>query len=83
MVGFLISLLLVKDTKEFTQLEIKNYQKDEKRDEGNKKMIESIDDDEEEEKKHTIASNSYLPNKKSKNLNFKEVFFQTSWKNRS
>jgi F0F1-type ATP synthase assembly protein I len=31
-VGFLISLLLVKDTKAFTELEIKNYQKEEKRD---------------------------------------------------
>ncbi|MGZ5548313.1 MAG: MFS transporter [Nitrososphaeraceae archaeon] len=82
-IGFLISFLLVKDTKEFTQLEIKNYQKDEKRDEENKKMIESIDDeDDDEEKTHTIDSNSYLPNK-SKNLNFKEVFIVTSWKNRS
>jgi MFS family permease len=81
-VGFLISLLLVKDTKEFTQLEIKNYQKDEKRDEENKKRIESLDDDDNEEEKHAIVSNSYLPNK-SKNLNFKEVFIVTSWKNRS
>jgi MFS family permease len=80
-VGFLISFLLVKDTKEFTQLEIKNYQKDEKRDEENKKRTESSDDDNEEEK-YAIVSNSYLPNK-SKNLNFKEVFIVTSWKNRS
>ena len=66
-VGFLISLLLVKDTKEFTKLEIKNYQKDEKRD---------------DEKKQTIDINSYLKNK-NKNLNFREVFLETSWKNRS
>ena len=66
-VGFLISLLLVKDTKEFTQLEIKNYQKDEKRD---------------DEKKQTIDIDSYLKNK-NKNLNFREVFLETSWKNRS
>lgn len=66
-VGFLISLLLVKDTKEFTKLEIKNYQKDEKRD---------------YEKKQTIDINSYLKNK-NKNLNFREVFLETSWKNRS
>lgn len=37
-VGFLISLLLVKDTKEFTKLEIKNYQKDEKRDDKKNKQ---------------------------------------------
>lgn len=66
-VGFLISLLLVKDTKEFTKLEVKNYQKDEKRD---------------DEKKQTIDINSYLKNK-NKNLNFREVFLETSWKNRS
>ncbi len=81
-VGFLISLLLVKDTKEFTQLEIKNYEKKEKRDEDeNRKMIESLNN-ENDEKKQTINSNSYLPNK-NKNLNFKEVFIETSWKNRS
>lgn len=80
--GFLISLLLVKDTKEFTQLEIKNYEKKEKRDEDeNRKMIESLNN-ENDEKKQTINSNSYLPNK-NKNLNFKEVFIETSWKNRS
>lgn len=81
-VGFLISLLLVKDTKEFTQLEIKNYEKKEKRDEDeNRKMIESLNN-ENDEKKQTINSNSYLPNK-DKNLKFKEVFIETSWKNRS
>ena len=81
-VGFLISLLLVKDTKEFTQLEIKNYQKKEKRDEDeNRKIIESLNN-ENDEKKQIINSNSYLPNK-NKNLNFKEVFIETSWKNRS
>ncbi|MGB9168007.1 MAG: MFS transporter [Nitrososphaeraceae archaeon] len=81
-VGFLISLLLVKDTKKFTELEIKNYEKNEKRDEDeNRKIIESLND-EDYEKKQTIDSNSYLPNK-NKNLNFKEVFIETSWKNRS
>ena len=81
-VGFLISLLLVKDTKEFTQLEIKNYEKNEKRDQDeNRKIIESINN-ENDEKKQIINSNSYLPNK-NKNLNFKEVFIETSWKNRS
>ncbi len=81
-VGFLISLLLVKDTKKFTELEIKNYEKNEKRDEDeNRKMIKSLNDGN-DEKKQTIDGNSYLPNK-NKNLNFKEVFIETSWKNRS
>jgi MFS family permease len=41
-VGFLISSLLIKDTKAFTELEIKNYQKEEKRDKNRKKIIESL-----------------------------------------
>jgi MFS family permease len=77
-VGFLVSLLLIRDTKEFTKLEMKNYQNDEKRDDKNKKMIEPIDN----EKKQPIDSNSYSTNK-SKNLNFMEVFIETSWKNHS
>ena len=83
-VGFLISFLLVKDTKEFTQLEIKNYQKEEKRDrdKNRKKIIESLHEGD-DDKKQAIDRNSYLPNK-SKNLyNFKEVFIETSWRNRS
>ena len=82
-VGFLISLLLVKDTKAFTELEIKNYQKEEKRDrDKNKKIIESLHEGD-DDKKQAIDSNSYLPNKSKNLLNFREVFIETSWKNRS
>ena len=64
--GLLISLLLVKDTKKFTQLEIKNLNEEKKK----------------ENYKQTITdTNSYLTAKN--NLNFKEIFFETSWKNRS
>ena len=60
-IGFLISLLLVKDTKEFTKLEIKNYQKEEKRDmdKNRKKIIESLHEGD-DDKKQAIDSNSYL-----------------------
>ena len=83
-VGFLISLLLVKDTKEFTELEIKNYQKDEKRNEVDKNIIKSLDDnkDNDKGKKQAIDDKSYLSNT-SNNFNFMRVFFETSWKNRS
>ena len=83
-VGFLISLLLVKDTKEFTKLEIKNYQKDEKRNEVDKNIIKSLDDnkDNDKGKKQAIDVKSYLSNT-SNNFNFMRVFFETSWKNRS
>ncbi len=79
--GLLISLFLIKDTKKFTQLEIKNYQNDTRRDDENLKMIESLND-KGDRKKQVIDSNPYFSNK-SKNLNFKEVFFETSWKNHS
>ena len=78
--GLLITSFLVKDTKEFTQLEIKNLKEEEKKDK-NKSMIEKI----EEKKKHeaiTEDTKSYLTTTKD-SLNFKEVFFETSWKNRS
>src|SRR5688500_13491973 len=83
-VGFLISLLLVKDTKEFTKLEIKNYQKDEKRNEVDKNIIKSLDDnkDNDKGKKQAIDDKSYLSNT-SNNFNFMRIFFETSWKNRS
>jgi len=82
-VGFLISLLLVKDTKAFTELEIKNYQKEEKRDsDKDRKIIESLNPGD-TEKKQAIDSNSYLPNKNKNLLNFREVFIETSWKNSS
>jgi MFS family permease len=64
--GFFISLFLIKDTKKFTQLEIKNLNEEKK--EGNYKQ--TITD-----------TNSYLTAKD--NLNFREVFFETSWKNLS
>src|SRR5215211_4362302 len=76
--GLLISSFLVKDTKKFTQLEIKNLKEEEKKDK-NKNSIEKI----EEKKKHRVEdTNSYLTTNKD-NLNFKEVFFVTSWKNHS
>jgi MFS family permease len=57
--GFLISLLVVKDTRKYTALEIKN---------------------EESNSSSTLVDN----NKNAKdNLHFKEVFIQTSWKDRS
>jgi MFS family permease len=79
--GLLISSFLVKDTKKFTQLEIKNQNEEEEKKDKNKNMIEKI----EEKKKHEAIkedTKSYLTTTKD-SLNFKEVFFETSWKNRS
>jgi MFS family permease len=57
--GFLISWLVVKDTRKYTALEIKN---------------------EESNSSSSLVDNN---NKAKSNLHFKEVFIQTSWKNRS
>jgi MFS family permease len=79
--GFLISSFLVKDTKKFTQLELKNQNEEEEKKDKNKNNIEKI----EEKKKHvtvTEDTNPYLTTTKN-SLNFKEVFLETSWKNRS
>jgi MFS family permease len=75
--GLLISSFLVKDTKKFTQLEIKNLKEEVK--DKNKNIIEKI---EEKKKQRVKDTNSYLTTNKD-NLNFKEVFFETSWKNHS
>lgn len=55
--GFLISWLVVKDTRKYTALEIKNEESN--------------------------SSSSLVNNKDKSNLRFKEVFIQTSWKDRS
>jgi len=69
--GLVISSFLVKDTKKFTQLEIKNLKEEEKKDK-NKNNIEKI----EETKKHRVEDiNSYLTTNKD-NLNFKEYVFR-------
>jgi MFS family permease len=59
--GFLISWLVVKETKKYTALEIKNEES------GSNSS-------------NTLVDNNY---KAESNLRFKEVFVQTSWKNRS
>ena len=61
LLGFLISWLVVKDTRKYTALEIKN-------EESNSSSNGLVDNN---------------TNKAKGNLHFKEVFIQTSWKDRS
>lgn len=81
--GFIISLSIIKDTKKFTLLEIENEQQEEQeieKDEERAKVTKATDDSiAEEEKKEAITttSNPDLVTK-SNNLNFKEVFLETS-----
>ena len=64
--GFLISWLVVKDTRKYTALEIRKDQE--------AKSNSGLTDDD-NSNNNTATSRS--------NLNFKQVFIQTSWKNRS
>jgi MFS family permease len=79
-VGILISFFLVKDTKKFTELEIENQNK-EKKDKKREILEEKTEEEKSNKLKVTQDTNSYLTAKDS--LNFKQVFFETSWKNRS
>jgi MFS family permease len=76
--GFIISLSIVKDTKKFTLLEIKNEQQEEEKgkDEEKPKATKAATTEKKE-----AATNPDLVIKS--NLNFKKVFHETSWKNRS
>lgn len=83
--GLIISLSIVKDTKKFTLLEIKNEQQEEEKekDEKRAKLTKAAEEGTavEEKKEATTMTNQDLVTKN--NLYFKEVFLETSWKNRS
>ena len=73
--GFMISLVLVKDTTRFTQLEIDAQLQEEKIEKVSRKT--EIKDETRPDPK--ISE----PPEVKTNLNFKQVLFETSWKNRS
>jgi MFS family permease len=78
--GFIISLFIIKETKKFTLLEIKNeQQEEEKENEERTKGTKAAPT----EKKETITTITNPDSVTKSNLNFKEVFLETSWKNRS
>ena len=78
--GFIISLFIIKETKKFTLLEIKNeQQEEEKENEERAKGTKAAPT----EKKETITTITNPDSVTKSNLNFKEVFLETSWKNRS
>jgi MFS family permease len=73
LVGFIISWLVVKDTRKFTLLEIK----EENQEESTRKITTENND-------HPHISSTAANEKKSfGNLTFIQVFLETSWKNRS
>jgi MFS family permease len=77
LLGFIISAVLVKDTSRFTELELRQEKEELLRRGGQKNHEEGNEDTEIKGK-----SNSYWPTEND-NLHFKQVFFETSWRNRS
>lgn len=89
LLGFFISLLMVKDTRKFTDLEIKTHFQD---------NVSREKEEEEEKQKLRKKSNAKLDkevgldsptknkndvNRIKKTLDFKQAFIETSWNNRS
>jgi MFS family permease len=68
LLGFIISVVLIKDTSRFTVLELQQEKEDQQKREQLKKQ---------EEERGDSKSGSNI------NLSFRQVFFETSWKNRS
>jgi MFS family permease len=80
--GFIISLFIIKETKKFTLLEIKNEQQEEEEKENEERRTKGTKAAP-TEKKETITTITNPDSVTKSNLNFKEVFLETSWKNRS
>ncbi len=84
LLGFFISILIIKDTRKFTELEIKTHLQDKTREEEEKQKLNEKSNNKLDKE---IDLDSRIKNKNettSKNiLNFKQVFLETSWNNRS
>jgi MFS family permease len=79
LLGFIISVVLVKDTSRFTELELRQEQEEKVKREQQKNQEERVESSEAREKRAIIDFSSVTEN----NLNFKQVFLETSWRNRS
>jgi MFS family permease len=85
LLGFIISVVLVKDTSRFTELELRQ-EKEEKVKREQQKNQDERDENSEAREKPTREKSEGLINYNSvieNNLNFKQVFLETSWRNRS
>jgi MFS family permease len=67
LLGFIISVVLIKDTSRFTMLELQQEKEDQLKREQQKKHDDRYD----------------YESRGNNNLSFRQVFFETSWKNRS
>ena len=83
--GFIISLVLVRDTTRFTELELRQDMEKQVKEKQQKKQEEGkerarANEEPTEEKREAIINHNLIA---ESNLNFKQVFLETSWKNRS
>jgi MFS family permease len=86
LLGFIISVILVKDTSRFTELELRQEKSEQSKREQQKNQAERNESSKIREKptmKKTKALDNHDHVTENDSLNFKQVFFETSWKNRS
>jgi MFS family permease len=86
LLGFIISVTLVKDTSRFTELELQQDREEQLKKEQQKNQEQDDDSSKIREKLTTEKSEAlvnYNQETENDNPNFKQVFFETSWKNRS
>jgi MFS family permease len=86
LLGFIISVTLVKDTSRFTELELQQDREEQLKKEQHKSQEQDDDSSKIREKLTTEKSEAlvnYNQETENDNPNFKQVFFETSWKNRS
>ncbi|MGH9963638.1 MAG: MFS transporter [Nitrososphaeraceae archaeon] len=79
LLGLIISLVFVKDTSKFTELELKN---EDGKIKGQNKDKEDLEKRLESKEKDPHFTNGLYQSAES-NLGFKQIFLETSWKNRS
>ena len=86
LLGLIISVILIKDTSRFTELELRQEKEEQLKREQQKNQEEGDESSQIREKlttEKTGALVNHNPITENDNLNFKQVFFETSWKNRS
>jgi MFS family permease len=85
LLGFFISLLLVKDTRKFTDLEIKTHFQEKASEEEEKQKLKEKSNNklDKEVDLHSPIKNKNDGIRTKDTLNFKQVFIETTWNNRS
>lgn len=85
LLGFIVSVVLIKDTSRFTELELRQEKREQLKRERQKNQEDDVSSKVRE--KPTMEESEALVNHKpvieNDGLNFRQIFFETSWRNRS